>query len=197
MRLLREVGEVCESYQDRVFRNLAVRRIQLDELWGFNYCKAKNVTPEISAKVPGAGDVWLWVAVDAEAKLVPCWRLGDRNAGTALEFVHDLASRLRSRVQVTSDGHKVYLEAMESASAPKWTMRCSSSTGLTHTRMRKGTARRNASARNWPLSAGSQTHGISALALSSGRTGLSARQCAGTRDCRADSPEKSRTTGQP
>lgn len=115
MRLLREVGEVCEAYQDCVFRNLACRRIQLDELWGFNYCKAKTVTPEIAERIPAAGDIWLWVAIDAETKLVPCWRLGDRNAGTALAFVHDLKSRLRNRVQVTSDGHRVYLTAMESA----------------------------------------------------------------------------------
>jgi hypothetical protein len=66
--LLREVGEVCESYQDRLLRNLPCRRIQLDELWGFNYWKAKNVTPDIAAKIPSAGDAWLWVAIDAETK---------------------------------------------------------------------------------------------------------------------------------
>jgi IS1 family transposase len=115
MRLLCEVGEVCESYQDRILRNLPCRRIQLDELWGFNYCKQKNLTEEIQEKIPGAGDVWLWVAIDAETKLVPCWRLGDRNAGTAYAFTHDLAARLRNRVQLTSDGHRVYLTAVESA----------------------------------------------------------------------------------
>jgi hypothetical protein len=66
MRLLREVGEVCESYQRRVLRNLPCRRIQVDELWGFNYCKEKNVTPNIAEKINGAGDVWLWVAIDAD-----------------------------------------------------------------------------------------------------------------------------------
>jgi len=115
MRLLREVGQVCESYQDRAFNNLRCRLIQVDELWGFNYCKQKNVTPEIADRVPGAGDVWLWVAIDAESKLVPCWRLGDRDGGTAFEFVHDLAKRLSNRIQLTSDGHRVYLEAVESA----------------------------------------------------------------------------------
>jgi len=115
MRLLREVGEVCYSYQDRVLRNLPCRFIQLDELWGFNYCKAKTVTPEIAEKVPGAGDVWLWVAIDAETKLVASWRLGDRNAGTAFAFAHDLKGRLSNRVQITSDGHRVYLSAIESA----------------------------------------------------------------------------------
>ncbi|HTR46089.1 MAG TPA: IS1 family transposase [Verrucomicrobiae bacterium] len=115
MRFLVEIGQVCADHQDRVFRNLFCRRIQLDELWGFNYCKAKNVTTEIAAKVPGAGDVWLWVAIDAETKLVPCWRLGDRDSATASEFVHDLAARLSNRVQLTSDGHRVYLDAVESA----------------------------------------------------------------------------------
>jgi len=114
MRLLREVGEVCESYQDRALRNLPCRRFQLDELWGFNYCKAKNITPEIAEKIPGAGDVWLWVAIDADTKLVPCWQLGDRGARTAYAFVHDLASRLKNRAQLTSDGHRVYLNAVES-----------------------------------------------------------------------------------
>ena len=70
MRLLAEVGAVCEDYQHRMLRNLPCRRIQLDELWSFNYCKAKNVTPEIASKVPGAGDVWLWIAIDADTKLV-------------------------------------------------------------------------------------------------------------------------------
>src|SRR2546421_596170 len=91
------------------------RRIQLDELWSFNYCKAKNVTPDIASRVEGAGDVWLWVAVDADSKLVPCWKLGDRNAGTAFDFVHDLADRLSNRIQLTTEGHRVYLTAVESA----------------------------------------------------------------------------------
>jgi IS1 family transposase len=115
MRVLVEVGQVCESYQDRVFRNLSCRLIQLDELWGFNYCKAKTVTPEIADRVPGAGDVWLWVAIDAETKLVPCWQLGGRDALTAYDFVQDLANRLSDRVQLTSDGHRVYLSAIEAA----------------------------------------------------------------------------------
>jgi IS1 family transposase len=115
MRVLVEVGQVCESYQDRVLRNLPCRLIQLDELWGFNYCKAKTVTPEIAERVPGAGDVWLWVAIDAETKLVPCWQLGGRDELMAYDFVQDLANRLSNRVQLTSDGHRVYLSAIEAA----------------------------------------------------------------------------------
>ena len=115
MRLLVEAGEVCAAYQDGVIRNLSTRRVQVDELWGFNYCKRKNVTPEIAAKVPQAGDVWLWVALDADSKLVLSWRLGYRGAATAYPFMQDVASRLRQRVQLTSDGHKVYLDAVEVA----------------------------------------------------------------------------------
>jgi IS1 family transposase len=115
MRLLVEVGTVAAEYQDRVFRNLRSRRVQVDELWGFNYCKRKNVTPKIAAKVPGAGDVWLWVAMDPDSKLLFSHRLGDRGAGVAYEFMQDVASRLRHRIQLTSDGHRVYLDAVEDA----------------------------------------------------------------------------------
>ena len=115
MRLLREVGEFCEAYQDRMLRKLPCRRIQLDELWGFNYCKAKNLTPEIADRIAGAGDVWLWVAIDADTKIVPCWRLGGRDALTAYDFVLDLSRRLTNRVQLTTDGHRVYLNAVEMA----------------------------------------------------------------------------------
>jgi IS1 family transposase len=115
MRLLREIGEVCADYQDRTLRNLKSHRIQLDELWGFLYCKDKNVTPEIAAKYPCAGDVWLWSAIDADSKPILTWTLGDRDARTAKHFVDDVAERLTSRVQLTTDGHKVYLNAVENA----------------------------------------------------------------------------------
>lgn len=114
-RLLVEAGKVAGDYQDRVFRNLTCKRIQVDELWGFNYCKQKNVTAEIADRVPGAGDMWLWVAIDADTKLVPCVMLGSRNASDAYEFVGNLASRLSHRVQLTSDGHRPYLNAVEAA----------------------------------------------------------------------------------
>jgi IS1 family transposase len=115
MRLLREVGEVCADYQDRVLRTLQSRRIQLDELCGFMYCKDKNVTPEIAAEYPCAGDIWLWCAIDADSKLILSWTLGDRDARTAKHFVDDVAERLSSRVQLTTDGHRVYLNAVEDA----------------------------------------------------------------------------------
>lgn len=114
-RLLVEAGNVAAEYQDRVLRNLTTRRVQVDELWGFNYCKQKNVTEKIASKVAGAGDVWLWVAIDADTKLVASWLLGSRDAACAETFVRDLASRLSHRVQLTSDGYRPYLEAVEDA----------------------------------------------------------------------------------
>ena len=80
----------------------------VDELWAFLYCKQKNVTSEVKEKVSEAGDVWLWIAMDAETKLVPSWLLGKRDAGYAFEFINDLKNRLASRVQLTSDGHRAY-----------------------------------------------------------------------------------------
>jgi IS1 family transposase len=115
MRLLVEAGTVAGAYQDRVFRNLAGRRLQVDEMWAFIGAKQRNVTPEIAARNPDAGDVWLWVAIDADTKLVPCWALGGRNATIATAFVSNLASRFSNRVQITSDGHKPYIEAIEKA----------------------------------------------------------------------------------
>lgn len=95
-------------------RNLACKRIQCDEIWQFCYAKDKNVPSEKRGKF-GFGNVWTWVALDADTKLVPCWTIGDRSAGTAYAFTHDLASRLANRVQLTTDGHRVYLNAVEDA----------------------------------------------------------------------------------
>src|SRR5208283_3674275 len=113
MRVLVEVGDVCADYQDKVFRNLNCRRLQLDEMWSWIYCKEKNRTEKIAKDHPDAGDVWLWTAVDADTKLVPCWTLGSRDSRTAKNFIDDLASRLANRVQITSDGHRPYIEAIE------------------------------------------------------------------------------------
>jgi IS1 family transposase len=115
MRLLLEVGTVCAEYQDKVFRNLKCKRLQLDEMWSWIYCKEKNRTEEIARKNPAAGDVWLWTAVDADTKLVPAWMLGNRDGRTARRFVADLASRLSHRVQITTDSHRPYLQAVEDA----------------------------------------------------------------------------------
>jgi IS1 family transposase len=114
-KLLVELGAACVRYQDEAFRNLNAKRIQVDECWAFCYAKAKNVTPEIKAKNPNAGDAWTWAAIDADSKLIPCWIIGPRDGVTARIFVNDLASRLADRVQLTSDGLAVYLQAVERA----------------------------------------------------------------------------------
>jgi IS1 family transposase len=113
-KLLLDVGAACEEYQDRALRNLKSRRIQCDEIWAFVYAKAKNVPQEHAGEF-GYGDVWTWTALDADTKLVPSWAVGRRDAFTAHAFIRDLADRLATRVQLTTDGHKVYLEAVEGA----------------------------------------------------------------------------------
>lgn len=113
-KLFIEAGLACAAYQDKTLRNLTCKRLQLDEIWSFVYAKEKNVQTAKSAP-ENAGDVWTWVAIDADSKLVPSWRIGDRTSETGLAFVDDLAKRLANRVQITSDGHRAYLEAIEGA----------------------------------------------------------------------------------
>lgn len=114
LRLLESLGAACSVYQDRVLRNLNCERIQCDEIWQFCYAKEKNVPADKRGQF-GFGDVWTWAAMCADSKLIVTWAIGTRGAGTAFEFMHDLAGRLAHRVQLTTDGHKVYLNAVESA----------------------------------------------------------------------------------
>jgi IS1 family transposase len=114
-KLLVEVGAASSAYLDENLVNLNCKRVQVDEIWAFCYAKAKNVTPEIAAKNPFAGDVWTWMAIDADTKLIPSWIIGPRDGVTARLFVNDLASRLADRIQLTSDGLSVYLQAVEKA----------------------------------------------------------------------------------
>ncbi len=113
-KLLVDVGAACQEYQDAHLRNLKSKRIQCDEIWAFVYAKAKNL-PEDMKGAFGVGDVWTWTAIDADTKLVPSWAVGRRDAFTGHAFMLDLASRLANKVQLTTDGHKVYLEAVEGA----------------------------------------------------------------------------------
>lgn len=111
-KLLIDAGQACSDYQDAAFRELKLSKLQLDEIWAFSYCKQRNIM--LAKKAPeDAGDIWTWVALDAVTKLVPSWRVGDRSGATAIEFVCDLSKRLANRVQITSDGHRAYLEAVE------------------------------------------------------------------------------------
>ncbi|MEO5858349.1 MAG: DDE-type integrase/transposase/recombinase [Pyrinomonadaceae bacterium] len=113
-KLLVDLGTACAEYQDGAFQNLTCKRIQCDEIWSFVGAKAKNATDEQKA-LKGYGDIWTWVAIDADTKLVPCWAVGKRDGLAAFEFITDLSTRLSSRVQLTTDGHKPYLEAVEAA----------------------------------------------------------------------------------
>jgi len=114
VKLLVDVGKACAEYQNRVLIELPCKRVQCDEIWSFCYAKEKNVPVEKRGEF-GYGDIWTWTAICADTKLVPAWLVGDRTAETALVFMTDLASRLRGRVQLTSDGYRAYLEAVEGA----------------------------------------------------------------------------------
>jgi hypothetical protein len=114
MKLWREIGEACVRYQDGALRELPCKRLQVDEIWSFVYAKQKNV-PAAKVGTFGVGDVWTFTAIDADTKLMPSFLVGSRDAGCATEFMQDLASRLANRVQLTADGHKMYLSAVEDA----------------------------------------------------------------------------------
>jgi len=114
VKLLADAGEACSDYQDCAFVNLTCKRLQLDEIWSFVYAKQKNVA-KAKRQDMAYGDVWTWTAIDAETKLVPSWMVGGRDGDYAKAFVLDLSKRLKDRVQITSDGHRAYLEAVEEA----------------------------------------------------------------------------------
>ncbi len=115
-KLLVDIGEAASAYMNETLVDLPCQRIQCDEIWSFCYAKAKNVPQEHQGEW-GYGDVWTWVAMDADSKLVPSYMVGDRSARTAYAFMTDVAGRLRSRVQLSTDGHGAYLSATEAAFA--------------------------------------------------------------------------------
>ncbi len=113
LKLVLDLADACAGYHNRNVRNLRVRRLQCDEIWQFVGSKAKNTSPD--KKAIGWGDVWTWTGLDADTKLCVSYLVGGRDAGWAKEFMQDCASRIRNRVQITTDGHKAYLEAVENA----------------------------------------------------------------------------------
>jgi len=112
VKLLRDVGAACLEYQDKTMRNLNCKKLQVDEIWSFCYAKQDHLLESKQGKL-GYGDVWTFTAIDADTKLVPCWLAGLRNVECAREFTDDLKSRLANKFQLTTDGHKMYLEAVE------------------------------------------------------------------------------------
>lgn len=113
-KLLVDAGKACAAFHDEQVRNVKAKRIQCDEIWSFTYAKAKNVATAKAAPEE-AGDTWTWTALDADSKLIVSWLVGGRDAGYATEFMQDVAERLANRVQLTTDGHKAYLNAVEDA----------------------------------------------------------------------------------
>ncbi len=113
-KLLVDVGTACDLYQNETLRKLPCKRVQVDEIWSFVGMKEKNVPPMRRGDI-GKGDLWTCVAIDADSKLVPSWLVGQRNSAYAKVFIDDLASRLANRIQITSDGLKIYVNAIENA----------------------------------------------------------------------------------
>jgi IS1 family transposase len=113
LALLVEIGEACAKYHHVAVRNLQVKRLQCDEIWSFVGSKAKNTS--IEKKQEGCGDAWTWTAIDADTKLCVSYLVGGRDSGWAHDFMQDCANRINSRVQITTDGHKVYMNAVEGA----------------------------------------------------------------------------------
>lgn len=113
-KLLIDAGKACASYHDEYVRDVKAKRVQVDEIWAFCYAKSKNV-PSAKSAPEGAGDVWTWTALEADTKLIVSYLVGGRDGEYAMAFMDDLRGRLASRVQLTSDGHRAYLEAVEGA----------------------------------------------------------------------------------
>jgi IS1 family transposase len=111
-KLLVDAGAACSEYQNQTLRNLPCKRLQCDEIWSFCYAKSKNVPAEMKGE-RGVGDVWTWTAICADTKLIPSWQVGARDSATAFRFMSDLSERLANRVQLTTDGNRVYIEAVE------------------------------------------------------------------------------------
>jgi IS1 family transposase len=112
IKLMIDAGKACAAYHAEHVHGLTTKRIQVDEIWSFTYAKQKNVATAKAAP-EGAGDTWTWTAIDADTKFIASWFVGGRDGECAMWFMDDLAKRLANRVQLTSDGHRAYLEAVE------------------------------------------------------------------------------------
>ncbi len=111
-KLLVDAGNVCAAFHHEKVRNVAAKSVQCDEIWSFTYSK-KNTLRFAKAAPEGSGDVWTWTGIDADTKLIISWYVGDRHHGAGLDFMSDLRARLANRVQLTTDGHKAYLSAVQ------------------------------------------------------------------------------------
>ncbi len=114
LRLLEQAGAACMAHHDRAVRGVKASRVECDEIWSFNYCKKANLA-KAKAAPEGAGDAWTWTAIDADSKLIVSYLIGGRDAEAAKDFMFDVADRLATRVQLTTDGHGAYLSAVAGA----------------------------------------------------------------------------------
>jgi IS1 family transposase len=113
-KLLRDLGMACAEHHHHTVRNLTSQRIQCDEIWSFCYCKQKNIPAKLAGEPMGSiGDTWTWTALDADSKLIVYYMVGDRSLDTASYFMDEVAARVKNRVQLTTDGHKAYLKAVD------------------------------------------------------------------------------------
>ncbi len=118
-KLLVDVGKACQEFHDETVHSLNSQRVQCDEIWSFVYAKQKNVADIVNTEVSKAGDVWTWTAIDADSKLVVSYFVGDRSVDSAYTFMCDIKSRINNRIQLTTDGHKAYLNAVPDAFGSK------------------------------------------------------------------------------
>ena len=114
LKLVVDLGTACAAYHDAHVRDVGAKRVQVDEIWAFNHCKQRNVATAKAAPAD-AGDIWTWTAIDADSKLIVSYLVGDRSGQAAIALMDDLRDRLANRVQLTTDGHRAYLEAVEGA----------------------------------------------------------------------------------
>jgi IS1 family transposase len=113
-KLLEDAGTACAAFHDSTVRKVKVRRVQADEIWSFVAAKQKNV-PDMKAPVEGAGDVWTWTALHADTKMILSWSVGSRDADSARVLMNDLSARVANRIQLTTDGHRAYVQAVDEA----------------------------------------------------------------------------------
>ena len=179
-KLLVDAGEVCLDLHDETVRNAKASRIQCDEIWSFCHAKQKNVA-DAKAAPAGASDVWTWTAIDAQTKLIVSFFVGDRSGQSAMILMDDLCSRLANRVQLTTDGHKAYLEAVEGAFGGDVDLPRSSRFTASRSPRRDATAPPSASAQRRCASRATPTWHTSARPTSSARTLRCVCRCAGSR----------------
>jgi IS1 family transposase len=181
-RLLIDAGKACTEFHDEMVRGVRSKRVQVDEIWSFTYAKAKQV-PNAKAAPDGAGDTWTWTALDADSKLIVSWLVGARDAEYANAFMNDVAERVSTRIQLTSDGHKPYLVAVEDAFGAD----------IDYAILQKIYGQEaNPEKRYSP--AGTRIRVTSPRPMSSGRTSRCACTCAASLGSRTPSARNSRTT---